>query len=108
MITQEQARRICLSMPEIEQGWFRRPDFRIRGKVFAASYPGTELFDLKVGYEEQCLLSAYRLKYFIPASGASAGWLTVRIARVNLREFEELVWKAWRFTAPPRLVIRHS
>ena len=108
MITQEEARSICLSMPEIEEGCYRRPDFRVRGRIFAGHYPGTQYFDLKVGLEEQYMLSTERNKFSLPRTGRNAGWITVHIAAIELKEFEELVWKAWRYTAPPRLSLRYS
>ena len=108
MITAERACAICLEMPVVQEGRYRgAPDFRVRNKMFATLPPGRFFANLKVGKDEQFMLSNQKKLFSIPAGGESAGWIGVRLAEIDEARFTELVWKAWRHTAPARLALEY-
>jgi hypothetical protein len=102
MITDEQARVLFLSMPVVEEkSRYGRPDFRVKQKAFATIFPGRGRVDLRVGEEEQVMLSTQKLIYSIPEEGREM--VSVKLAAIGEEEFREVVWKAWRYTARPQL-----
>jgi len=108
MITAEQACTMFLTMPVVEQGSHHgSPDFRVKDKIFATILPGMHFANLKVGKEEQFMLASQVRVYSIPHGGERAGWISVKLAAVGEEDFLELVWKAWRYTAPARLGLQY-
>lgn len=80
--------------------------FRLKGKLFATLWSGAGFATLKVGYDEQTML-ATSPNFSIPPNGGKGGWIMVKLANVSEVEFLELVWKAWRNVAPPRLGLQY-
>jgi hypothetical protein len=108
MITAEQACGLCLTMPLVEEGSHRgQRDFRVKNKMFAAVLPGMYFMNLRVGQEEQFMLSSQTKMFTIPEVGGKGGWVSVRLAAIGEEDFLALVWKAWRHTAPPRLSLQY-
>jgi hypothetical protein len=108
MITAERACAIFLDMPVVEEGRYRgHPDFRVKNKMFATIPPGRFFANLKVGKEEQFMLSNQKKIFSIPDGGEKGGWIGVRLTEIDEQRFTELVWKAWRHTAPARLSLEY-
>jgi hypothetical protein len=108
MITAERACAIFLEMPVVVAGNYHGyPDFRVNNKMFATIPPGRFFANLKVGKEEQFMLSTRKKVFSIPEGGERGGWIGVRLTEIDEAHFTELVWKAWRNTAPPRLSLEY-
>jgi predicted DNA-binding protein (MmcQ/YjbR family) len=108
MITVEQARAILLGMPVVEEGANHgNPDFRVKNKMFASFPRGLFFVNLRVGEEEVAILISQRRVYSVPEMNARGGWVSVKLDAIAEDEFLEVVWKAWRYTAPPRLSLQY-
>jgi hypothetical protein len=104
MMTPEQTRAILLAVPVVEVvEHLNHTDFRVREKTFAALWPVQNWVDLKVGKEEQVMLSAVTKYYSVPGSGARGGWIRVKLPAVDQDTLTEVVWKAWSHTAGPKM-----
>lgn len=79
--------------------------FTVHGKTFGFLWPRTETVGLKQTLAEQAALVAERPDVFeVQFTTASYGWVVVYLQGVDLAELAELVFEAWRLTAPPSLV----
>jgi len=108
MITASRAHELLLTMPLVEEklnpGY---PDFRVHGKLFAKLWHGAGFANLRVGKDEQLMLSSQGKVFTIPKGGESSGWISVRFGLIGEEEFMEVVWKAWRHAAGPRLSLQY-
>ena len=106
MVTATQMRKLALAMPAVEEkSHFGKPDFRVRGKIFASlSRDGTR-GTLKLPVEVQAMVLDTKPKVFSPAPGAwgRSGWTHVQLSRARLAEVEALLAESWRLVAPRRL-----
>ncbi|MDQ1474649.1 MAG: hypothetical protein QOJ99_6129 [Bryobacterales bacterium] len=108
MITVEQARAILLEMPVVEEGTNNgNPDFRVKNKMFATFPRGFIFVNLRVGDEEVAILISQRRVFSIPEVNARGGWVSVKLAAITEEEFVQVAWKAWRYTAPPRISLQY-
>lgn len=106
MATARDLRKLALSLPEVsERSHFGRPDFRVRGKIFAG------LSEPAIGYvkltpELQAGLIGARPEAVYAASGAWGlkGWTHVRLPQLTGAELKELLEEAFRLTAPKLLL----
>jgi hypothetical protein len=107
MVTATQLRKLALAMPAVEEkSHFGKPDFRVRGKIFAGLSPDGKRGTLKLPPDVQSVVLDAKPKVFSPAPGAwgRSGWTYVHLPRVRLAELETLLVESWRLTAPRRLV----
>ncbi|MBB5959547.1 hypothetical protein FHS29_006168 [Saccharothrix tamanrassetensis] len=79
--------------------------FGVRGKRFGYYWPQTQTVGLKQTLSEQLALVAERPEVFEEQFTAGGfGWVVVRLAGVEADELAELVYEAWRLSAPEDLV----
>jgi predicted DNA-binding protein (MmcQ/YjbR family) len=108
MITVEQARAILSELPVVEEGANNgNPDFRVKNKMFATFPRGMFFVNLRVGEEEVAILISERRVFSVPEVNARGGWVSVKLDAVTEEQFLDVAWKAWRYTAPPRLSLQY-
>ncbi len=79
--------------------------FRVRGHTFAYYWPRTETVGLKQLVGEQLALIAERPDTFeAQFTVGRFGWIVVQLTRVDRIELAELIYEAWRLTAPAELI----
>ena len=105
MLTAEQARRLALGLPEaVEQDHHGRPSFRVRGRIFATLWTGTEM---NVMAGESRILTAVAEAPDVCSEVTWGGRLAA--VRVNLRAADpellrDLLEEAWAEKAPRSLL----
>lgn len=79
--------------------------FSVRGKRFGYYWPRTQTVGLKQTLSEQQALVAERPKAFeVQFTSGGFGWVVVYLAEIDGDELAELVYEAWRLSAPEDLV----
>ncbi len=79
--------------------------FSVRGKRFGYYWPRTETVGLKQTLIEQQALVAERPEVFEEQFTAGGfGWVVVHLAGIDAHELAELVYEAWRLSAPEELI----
>jgi hypothetical protein len=79
--------------------------FSVRGKRFGYYWPRTQTVGLKQTLSEQLALVAERPEVFEKQFTAGGfGWVVVYLAGIELDELSELVFEAWRLSAPEGLL----
>jgi hypothetical protein len=79
--------------------------FSVRGKRFGYFWPRTQTVGLKQTLSEQQALVSERPHVFEEQfTSGGFGWVVVYLAGIELDELSELVFEAWRLSAPPELV----
>lgn len=78
--------------------------FSVRGKRFGYYWPRTETVGLKQTLvEQQALISERPAVFEEQFTSGGFGWVVVSLAGVELDELSELVYEAWRLSAPEEL-----
>jgi len=78
-------------------------------RTFGYLWEPTGTVGLKQTIAEQLALVAERPETFeVQFTSGGYGWVVVRLARVERDELAELVFEAWRLTAPEELVGRRG
>jgi len=107
MSTEDDVRRIALSLPETaEKPSYGTPGFRVKDKLFARMRPEPGVLVLWVEdlFEKEALLQSDPEKFFtIPHYDGYASVL-VRLEAVDVDELTELLTDAWRVRAPERVL----
>ncbi|MCP3804837.1 MmcQ/YjbR family DNA-binding protein [Allokutzneria sp. A3M-2-11 16] len=79
--------------------------FSVRGKRFGYYWPRTRTVGLKQTLTEQLALVSERPDVFEEQFTAGGfGWVVVHLAGIELDELTELVYEAWRLSAPEDLI----
>lgn len=79
--------------------------YKVRGKLFGYYWPRTQTVGLKQTLSEQKALVAERPDVFEEQFTAGGfGWVVVHLAGIEADELAELVFEAWRLSAPEDLV----
>lgn len=98
-ITHAVVRRLALGLPgAVENSHFKRPDFRVRNKIFATLPPDGHAVVLKS--------RPANLDALVSSDGATfwdewrGRWLGVRLDRISLPALRDLIADAWRVVAP--------
>ncbi|MBM7774447.1 hypothetical protein JOD54_004651 [Actinokineospora baliensis] len=79
--------------------------FSVAGRKFGYHWPQTQTVGLKQTLSEQLALVAERPEVFeVQFTAGGFGWVVVDLAGIDLVELRELVFEAWRLTAPEELV----
>ena len=104
-ITPATVRRLVLALPEVvEASHFDRPDFRVRGRIFATLRREWQAVVLRTTPANlSALVSADSTTFWDEWRGR---WVGVRLDRVSLPILRDLVIDAWRLVAPKRLSAR--
>jgi hypothetical protein len=104
-VRSEQFHRLVDALPEVQRGkGGEYTSFSVRGKRFGYHWPRTETAGLKQTLVEQQALVAERPSVFEEQfTSGGFGWVVVSLAGVELDELSELVFEAWRLSAPEEL-----
>ncbi|SES47864.1 MmcQ/YjbR family DNA-binding protein [Actinokineospora terrae] len=79
--------------------------FSVSGRKFGYHWPRTQTVGLKQTLSEQLALVAERPDVFeVQFTSGGFGWVVVQLAGIDRDELTELVFEAWRLTAPEDLV----
>ncbi|WP_199443457.1 MmcQ/YjbR family DNA-binding protein [Umezawaea beigongshangensis] len=79
--------------------------FSVHGKRFGYHWPRTRTAGLKQTLSEQQALVSERPDVFeVQFTSGGFGWVVVQLAGVELDELSELVFEAWRLSAPEELL----
>jgi hypothetical protein len=79
--------------------------FSVRGKRFGYYWPRTKTTGLKQTLSEQEALVAERPDVFeVQFTAGGFGWVVVYLRGIEADELSELVYEAWRLSAPEDLV----
>jgi hypothetical protein len=107
MATEDDVRRIALSLPEvIEKPWFNTPGFRVKDKGFlrirSEAEGGLVVFvdDLD---EKEALLASDPDKFFTTPHYDGYPTVLVDLAAVDTDELTELIVDSWLVKAPKRV-----
>lgn len=97
------------NLPEVEQAQRRDyTSFSVCGKRFGYYWPRTKTAGLKQTLSEQLALVSERPDVFeIQFTAGGFGWVVVHLTKIDADELNELVYEAWRLTAPEPLIARH-
>jgi hypothetical protein len=83
----------------------RYTTFSVRGRRFGYYWPQTQTVGLKQTLSEQQALVSERPKVFEEQFTAGGfGWVVVYLEGIEADELSELVFEAWRLSAPEQLV----
>ena len=98
--------RILSSLVDVQRAAGRDyTSFSVRGKRFGYYWPRTQTVGLKQTLTEQQALVAERPDVFEKQfTSGGFGWVVVYLARINADELAELVYEAWRLSAPDEVV----
>ncbi|MFI9405367.1 MmcQ/YjbR family DNA-binding protein [Nocardia sp. NPDC052316] len=79
--------------------------YKVRGKLFGYYWPRTQTVGLKQTLSEQKALVSERPEVFEEQFTAGGfGWVVVHLSGIDADELAELVFEAWRLSAPEELV----
>jgi hypothetical protein len=108
-VRDSQLLRMIGKLPEVESAHRRDyTSFSVHGKKFGYYWPRTSTVGLKQTISEQLALVAERPDVFeIQFTAGGFGWVVVYLAKIDADELNELVYEAWRLTAPEALVEAH-
>jgi hypothetical protein len=83
--------------------------FSVHGKRFGYYWPRTQTVGLKQTLSEQQALVSERPDVFEEQFTAGGfGWVVVYLAGIDIDELSELVFEAWRLSAPKELIAEAS
>ncbi|MCI2423195.1 MmcQ/YjbR family DNA-binding protein [Saccharopolyspora sp. K220] len=101
--------RMVDSLAEVESDEVRDyTAFSVRGKRFGYYWPRTRTVGLKQTLSEQIALVAERPDVFeVQFTAGGFGWVVVHLPKIDADELTELVYEAWRLSAPEPLVEQH-
>jgi hypothetical protein len=108
MATEEDVRRIALSLPETtEKPWFNTPGFRVKDKAFlrirSEAEGGLVVFVEDLG-EKEALLASDPDTFFTTPHYDGYPAVLVNLPAVDVDELTELITDSWRIKAPPRVL----
>ena len=108
MATEDDVRRIALSLPETtEKPWFNTPGFRVKDKGFLRIRTEAEgdlvVFVSDLG-EKDALLASDPAKFFTTPHYDGYPAVLVDLAAIDVDELRELITDSWRLKAPKRVL----
>ena len=107
MATEDDVRRIALSLPETaEKPSYGTPGFRVADRLFARLREDGESLVVYVADEgeKQALLQSDSELYFTTPHYDGHASILVRWQRIGIQELTELLTDAWRTRAPKRVL----
>jgi len=101
---------LVLQLPEVARSDRDRYwQFKVHGRTFGYLWEPTRTVGLKQTLAEQLALVAERPDVFeVQFTTRQFGWVVVHLDGVGRRELAELVFEAWRLTAPAELVAQRG
>lgn len=108
-VPDERFLRMVDELAEVERAQARDyTSFSVRGKRFGYYWPRTKTVGLKQTLSEQLALVSERPEVFeIQFTAGGFGWVVVYLTKIDADELVELVYEAWRLSAPETLVAEH-
>jgi hypothetical protein len=108
-VTSGQFLRMVDRLAEVERGQGRDyTSFSVCGKRFGYHWPRTRTVGLKQTLSEQLALVFERPDVFeVQFTAGGFGWVVVHLSRIGADELRELVYEAWRLSAPESLAAEH-
>jgi hypothetical protein len=106
-VRSEEFHRLIDTLAEVERAdsGGRYTSFSVRGKRFGYYWPRTQTVGLKQTITEQQALVAERPAVFEEQfTSGGFGWVVVYLDGIEVDELAELVYEAWRLSAPDELV----
>lgn len=106
MLTEDDVRRVALSMPEsTEEIHFDSASFCVGKKIFCTLAKGADQTTVKLSLEDQHNLVAHDPAAMSPVPGywGQKGWTELRFARLDEDRLTTLMRLAWVSVAPKRL-----
>ena len=106
-MTPDDVRRLALALPEAsESSHMKRPDFRVRSKIFATLHPNEQRAAVKLNPEDQQMLVEAEPLVFSPISGTWGlqGWTAINLTHSDEVTLQSALLAAWRAVAPKSLV----
>ncbi len=102
----DHARDLIGQLEEVSVSEFdRHTRFEVAGRTFGYLWEPTNTVGLKQTVAEQEALVAERPEVFeVQYNAGGFGWVVVHLEAVQRDELAELVFEAWRLTAPVRLL----
>lgn len=107
MLFPEDVRRLALLLPEaVESAHMGKPDFRVRGKIFASLPAGGAFAVVRLEPDHQAAVMSAAPGLVEPAAGAwgRQGWTKIRLSEADEDTVRGLLDSAWRTVAPASLV----
>jgi hypothetical protein len=107
MASEDDVRRICLSLPETtERPYERLPGFRVKNKLYARIRENPyALVVMRSGVsEKEALIASDPEKFFQTPHYEGHPAVLVRLEALDVDELEELLTESWALCAPARLV----
>jgi hypothetical protein len=107
MPTFQDVREISLGLPEVEEHvtWGTDVNFRVRNKMFVIGGEDAQAVSLKASLTTQADLIDFDSKTFSRAAYVGRfGWVNVRLDGLDPAIIEDIIWSAWRRTAPKAMV----
>jgi hypothetical protein len=111
MATEDDVRRIALSLPEChERPSYGTPGFRVADRLFARLRDDGESLVVWVADEgeKQALVQSEPDKFFTTPHYDGHPSVLVRCAVVGTEQLTELLTEAWRVRAPARVLSQHA
>jgi hypothetical protein len=98
--------RVLSALADVERSEARDySSFSVRGKRFGYYWPRTRTVGLKQTISEQLALVSERPDVFeIQFTAGGFGWVVVYLDAVAADELAELIYEAWRLSAPEELI----
>ncbi|MEU6645199.1 MmcQ/YjbR family DNA-binding protein [Saccharomonospora sp. NPDC046836] len=108
-VRDDQFLRMVNRLAEVESAQARDyTSFSVRGKRFGYHWPRTKTAGLKQTLIEQSALVSERPDVFeVQFTSGGFGWVVVQLPKIAADELTELVYEAWRLSAPEDLVEQH-
>jgi hypothetical protein len=93
-------------LEEVSIGEFGRyTKFEVAGRTFGYLWEPTSTVGLKQTFAEQAALVSERPEVFeVQFNAGGFGWVVVHLGGVDRDELAELIFEAWRLSAPTRLL----
>lgn len=109
MVADEEFLRMIDRLADVERAQARDyTSFSVRGKRFGYYWPRTKTVGLKQTLSEQLALVSERPDVFeIQFTAGGFGWVVVYLTKIDADELGELVYEAWRLSAPESLAAEH-
>ena len=110
MVSIEQARKAALSLPATEEKpHFHLVSFRVKNKIFATIHADKNYLMVKLTAVDQSVFCSFNKEVIFPVPG---GWGRQGATFINLKKvkkamFLDALTKAWKTTAPPKLVVKY-
>ncbi|RSM81014.1 hypothetical protein DL991_08550 [Amycolatopsis sp. WAC 01375] len=105
-VPSDEFHRMLEALADVERSDAREwESFSVRGKRFGYYWPRTQTVGLKQTLSEQEALVAERPDVFeVQFTAGGFGWVVVHLDGIEADELTELVYEAWRLSAPEELV----